>query len=98
MLESKFKIAFKQRLIARLPHTYLSFIENTRPNKRSEPDLFILGRGVWAALEFKKSKNASKQPNQEYHISRLNEIGYASFVYPENQEEVLDDLEKLFTT
>jgi hypothetical protein len=95
MLESKFKVYAKRRIRDRFPELDLDFVEPMFD--RSRPDLYILGPMVWAALEFKQSENASHRPNQDYHIARLKMKGYASFVYPENFEEVLDELEVLFT-
>lgn len=54
------------------------------------PDLLILYKKKWAALECKKSKNAKHRPNQDYYISEMDKMSYAAFVYPENKEEVLD--------
>ena len=95
MLESEFKKQFINRLKAQLQGVDLDFV-NTKPYNRSMPDLIILGPNVWAALEFKKSEHTSRQPNQEYHILRLLNKGYARFVYPSNSEEVLNELERLF--
>ena len=96
MLESEFRVRVKNRIQGRFPNLDLDFIDTNAYNFRSMTDLVILGPFVWAALEFKRSENASRQPNQEYHVERLNRKGYASFVSPENLEEVLDDLEELF--
>ena len=55
------------------------------------PDLLVLlPNWRWAALECKKSKDASHRPNQDTYIDILNSIGFASFVYPENKTEVLN--------
>jgi hypothetical protein len=98
MLEKIFVKHFRYALQERMGETHLDYIY-PRPYTRSKPDLVILGPNhLWAALEFKESKNANRQPNQEYYIERLNENGYARFVYPENAEEVLDELEELFTS
>ena len=95
MLESQFKKLFKERVKARLTGVDLDFIENNTTN-RSIPDLIILGSPMWAALEFKSNSRSKTQPNQSYHVERMNAKSYARFVYPANSEEVLDDLVWLF--
>ena len=97
MLESEFKESFKLRLKTRLIGVDVDFIEN-KNNARSTPDLIILGSPMWAALEFKKSARSKTQPNQPYHVQRMDEKSYARFVYPSNSEEVIDELEELFTS
>lgn len=58
------------------------------------PDLLVLWNDKWAALECKRSRTASHRPNQEYYIDILEQMSFARFVYPENREEVLDELER----
>jgi hypothetical protein len=60
------------------------------------PDLLILYQNKWAALEVKRSANEVYQPNQEYYIENLRSMSFATFVYPENKEVVLDDLQNSF--
>lgn len=60
------------------------------------PDLLVLWKDKWATLECKKSSNASKRPNQEHYVSRMDEMSFSRFIYPENKEEVLNDLEQAF--
>lgn len=60
------------------------------------PDLLVLHGITWAALEIKKSENASHRPNQEFYINKMSKMSYATFVYPENVQQVLEDMVEWF--
>lgn len=60
------------------------------------PDLLILWKDRWAFLEVKLSASASEQPNQDHYIKLSNKMSFAAFIYPENEEEVLYELQKAF--
>lgn len=60
------------------------------------PDLTLLYGDKWAVLEIKRSGDESFQPNQQYYIDFLNEWSYGAVVYPENEQEVLNELQRLF--
>ena len=92
MLENK----FKTNLITELERLFPGcFVFHTDPNEiQGFPDLIILYRDKWAALEGKKCRTASKRPNQDYYVEILNDMSFAAFIYPENKEEVLYDLQQ----
>jgi hypothetical protein len=60
------------------------------------PDLIILWKEYWASLEVKPSESAFAQPNQKYYIQRLNDMSFAAYIYPENEQEVLNALQQAF--
>ena len=92
--ESKFQAGLIKELKQRFPG---SIVFKNDPNYiQGVPDLLILYHDKWAALECKRSASASKQPNQEFYISELGKMSYAKFIYPENKEEVLDELQQTF--
>lgn len=60
------------------------------------PDWTILYGKKWAVLEAKREEKAKKQPNQEHYVNQLDEMSFSRFVYPENKEQVLRELDKIF--
>lgn len=64
--------------------------------KQGIPDLLVLHKNKWASLECKRNAKATKQPNQEYYVGLMDDMSFSRFIYPENKEEVLNDLRRSF--
>lgn len=62
------------------------------------PDLLVLHNSHWASLEVKKSAKASHRPNQEYYVDKMEKMAFSRFIYPENKNEVLDELYLYFNS
>lgn len=60
------------------------------------PDLTVLYKDRWAAIEVKASRTAKRQPNQLYYITKLDEMSFACVAYPEIHEEVINGLQQAF--
>ena len=90
--ESAFQKGLINKIKDRLPGCIV--MKNDANYIQGIPDLTVFHRDKWAMLEVKKSEKASHQPNQDYYVRKLNEMSYAAFVYPENEEEVLNELEQ----
>jgi hypothetical protein len=58
------------------------------------PDRLILYQDRWAAFEVKAFKTAPHRPNQDYYIRLLNGMSFAAFVYPQNKEVFLDEIQR----
>lgn len=90
MLENRFKTKLVNELEDLFPGCIVLHMD---PNEiQGIPDLLILYGNKWAALEGKKSANAKVRPNQPYYVDLMNRMSFASFIYPENKDEVLDEL------
>lgn len=81
-----------KRIKSRIPGSFV--LKNDPDYIQGIPDLLILYKDKWAILEVKRSKNERHRPNQDYYIDMFGEWSYASFVYPENEDVVLDELQR----
>ncbi len=92
MLESE----FQRNLIEELQGLFPDALIYKNETKQGLPDLTVLYGKHWALLECKKSADASHRPNQDYYVQRADQMSFSRFFYPENKQEVLDELQQAF--
>lgn len=93
-LERDYQPSVIKKIRAMLPGCVIQKLDEQY--QQGIPDLLILYNDRWAILEVKKSLKDRKnpEPNQEYFVGQLNEMSFSAFIYPENEEEVLHDLQQ----
>ena len=94
MKESKFQADLKKELKEMFPGCIVTKLDSS--DIQGIPDLLVLYKSKWATLENKKNKDAPKRPNQEYYVEKMNEMSFSRFIYPENKEEILNELRETF--
>ena len=94
MLENRFKTKLVEDIENLFPGCIILHMD---PNEyQGIPDLLILFEDKWAALEGKRLSKSSHRPNQDYYVDLMNKMSFARFIFPENKDEVLDDLYSYF--
>lgn len=93
-LESQFQKALMDEIRDRYPGCVI--LKNDSGYIQGIPDWTILYKDKWAVLEAKRERKAKKQPNQEYYVDQLDDMSFSRFVYPENKDEVLEELRLIF--
>lgn len=92
--ENQFQSELIKELKARFPGCVI--LKNDPLYLQGFPDLTVFYGNKWAVLECKRSEKESHQPNQDYYVNYLNDMSYSAFIFPENKEDVLRELELLF--
>jgi hypothetical protein len=92
--ENKFQHELIQTIRNRWPGSVV--LKNDANYTQGIPDLLVLYESQWAMLECKRSANEAHQPNQDYYVAKLNGMSYARFICPENEDEVLDEMDRYF--
>lgn len=97
-MAKKLESGFQSKLIAELKKRFPDCIvmKNDASYIQGVPDLIVLYENKWAALECKRSPKESHQPNQDYYVAKMNDMSYSRFIFPENKDEVLNELEQTF--
>ena len=93
---AKLESGFQDRLIDELHEMFPGCLVLKQDAFQGIPDLLILYGDKWASLECKKSSRAEHQPNQDYYVDLMNEMSFSRFIFPENKEEVLHELQQTF--
>lgn len=89
--------AFERRVVSDIKswNDNVLVLKNNASMIQGIPDRTVYFADKFAMLEFKKSKDAKHQPNQDWYIDKINSNGgFARFIYPENEEKTLADLKK----
>lgn len=93
---SRLESGFQDKLIKDLKERFPGCMTFKMDQIQGIPDLLVLYKDKWASLECKKSASAKRQPNQEHYVGKMDEMSFSRFIYPENKEEILDELQQAF--
>lgn len=99
MLERTYQAELIKKLRVIFPGCVI--LKNDTDYMQGVPDLTILFGKHWAMLEVKRVRprsSADFEPNQEWYLDQLNGMSYAACIYPENEEDVLYELQQTFRT
>lgn len=94
-----YKAGLIPRIVARFGGSERCRVVHNDPNlpgQQGIPDLTVYVDDRWALLEVKASEKSSLRPNQQWWINKWSKVTFCSFIYPENEEEVLDALQQAF--
>lgn len=91
-LESDFQSKLKKELKETFPGCIITKLDSN--DVQGIPDLLILYKNKWATLENKRSEKSDHRPNQDYYVDKMDKMSFSRFIYPENKDEVLNDLKK----
>lgn len=95
MRESQFQAQLIKKLNKMLPGIIV--LKNDPNYIQGIPDLILLYKDRWAALEVKRGALASVRPNQAHYIRTMHAMSYAAFIYPENESEILNEVQQSLT-
>jgi hypothetical protein len=89
---------YQAKLIKKLKKLFPGCIvlKNDASYQQGIPDLIVLWEDYWAGLEVKPAEEFYAHPNQVHFIQKLDEMSFAAFIFPENEEEVLNALQQAF--
>lgn len=85
---------FQQKLIKELKNLGFTVWKNQQnaTTETARPDLLVLKGVFWGCLEVKKERLAKHRPLQDVKVLKYNQMSYAAFVYPENKDQIINQL------
>ena len=91
--------SYQRELIKKLQIVFPGcFVLKNDPSEcQGIPDLLVLFGTRWAMLETKLDGRSRIQPNQKHYVELFDDMSFASFIYPGNEAEVLNDLQSAFS-
>lgn len=95
--ESDYQHDLIEKIKDRFPDSFV--LKNDASYIQGIPDLTVLWKDKWATLECKKSKKDYEKdftPNQHIYVQKMKRMSFSSFIFPENEEEVLNAMERSF--
>ena len=92
MLESTYQTNLIKKLKNLFPGCLV--VKNDPNYIQGIPDLTIFYGSHWALLEVKASEKSKERPNQRWYVEEFAKMTFCSFIYPENEERVLDALQQ----
>lgn len=96
-LEKDFQGPLIKEIKERFPDAIIK--KNDPKHIQGIPDLSVDIGPYSYHLEVKRSEKAPHRPNQPYYIQKYNDNGgWARTIYPENKNEVLDEMEQVSRT
>ena len=94
MRENKFQSNLIKELKTLFPGCIV--LKNDPDYLQGIQDLTVLYEDKWALLECKQSATATHRPNQDFYVEKADKMSFSRFIYPENKEEVLNELQQTF--
>lgn len=88
---------YQPRVIKRLEYLFPGIIIRKHDIQQGWPDLLLLWGPHYAFLEVKRkmpTSEADYEVNQPWWIERFNQMSFSAMICPENEEEVLDALQR----
>lgn len=94
MRETTYQLRLIRTLHRLFPGCFV--IKNDSSYVQGVPDLIVLYHNKWAMLEVKLDASSNIQPNQEHYIQLFNDMSFAAFINPDNEEDVLHEIQRAF--